>query len=176
MQLIYAPNAILKQKSRPVSMEELGQEISDQLQEMRNIISQHSALGLAAPQIGDLRRIIVVDVRYGLTGMINPEVIWFTAHASTIEEQCLSITGFQQEVTRPRTIGVRWLTEQGEVKEADFSDLEAHVIQHEIDHLDGITLLEKSGKLKKSRYLQRISKQEKTIRRQIKKLLSEANL
>ena len=100
-------------------------------------------IGLAAPQVGVNRRLIVMDcvkdpeVAPRPMALFNPEVVWSSEARSTYEEGCLSIPDQFAEVERPAEVRVRWLDRDGALREAHFAGLEATCVQHEIDHLDG---------------------------------------
>ncbi len=103
-------------------------------------------IGLAAPQVGESIRLLVVDVSdieedKEPTAFINPEIIDSTG-SSTVEEGCLSIPGAREEVTRPERIRVKYNDVDGKQFEEEFSGWMARVLQHEIDHLDGVLFID----------------------------------
>jgi len=100
-------------------------------------------VGLAAPQVGILRRVVVIDVGDGLIELINPEIIE-TSGQQQGPEGCLSIPGVSGEVIRPERVKVRALNRNGESFEIDATDLLARALCHEIDHLDGILFIERA--------------------------------
>ncbi|ARC87351.1 peptide deformylase [Rhodovulum sp. MB263] len=122
-------------------------DISDMLQklaeDMLETMYDAPGIGLAAPQIGVLSRLIVMDcakdegARPQPYAMFNPEVVWASEDRNIHEEGCLSIPETYAEVTRPAEVIVRWTDPSGDPKEDRFTGLWATCVQHEIDHLDG---------------------------------------
>jgi peptide deformylase len=107
----------------------------------------HDALGigLAATQLGVLHRVLVYKayVDDPLTALVNPELLWLSDELEGGEEGCLSLPGVHVEVERPAQLRVRALDETGRPVEIEAEGLEARVIQHEIDHLDGVLILDR---------------------------------
>ena len=136
-------------------------------------------IGLAAPQIGINKRLIVMDVspraglkRYQLEKdekeeeikpnpiqMINPEITWVSEKKHTDQEGCLSIPGIMADVTRPSSCKVKYLDKNGESKELRAEGILARCIQHESDHIDGILFIDHLSKTKKDMILRKIKKQ-----------------
>lgn len=121
------------------------------------IETMHDApgIGLAAPQIGVLQRIIVLDCTAkdeapAPMALINPEVTWASDDLNTHEEGCLSIPEQFEEVSRPARVRANWLDLDGERREADFDGLWATCVQHEIDHLNGKLFIDYLSKIKRS--------------------------
>lgn len=132
-------------------------ELTDQLDafivKMYDVMEKEGGVGLAAPQIGGKDRIIVIklsDWKEGLT-MINPVITACTEKVETEGEGCLSVPGSSVWITRPAGIGVKWQTNEGDI-ERGFTGLAARVIQHEVDHLDGITIYDKMNRQQKKAY------------------------
>ena len=138
-------------------------------------------IGLAAPQVGINKRIIVMDVspRPGLKRyqeekdkekqvvkpnpiqMANPEITWISEKKETDQEGCLSIPNFMGDVTRPSSCKVKYLDKNGESKELHAEGLLARCIQHEVDHINGILFIDHLSKIKKDMILRKIKKQQK---------------
>lgn len=169
LKIIVEPDDRLHQISREVLPDEFGEELSRTLSDMAETMYATGGVGLAAPQVGDFRRLLVADLGYAdlvqpgkvsgkygtkLIKMINPEIISYDDSISGMEG-CLSVPDFQHSVERNRSITVSFYDEFGTKKEESFTDFLAVIIQHEIDHLNGITLFTRAGKLKRSRYLKR---------------------
>lgn len=121
------------------------------------IETMHDApgIGLVAPQIGVLQRIIVLDCTAkdeapAPMALINPEVTWASDDLNTHEEGCLSIPEQFEEVSRPARVRANWLDLDGERREADFDGLWATCVQHEIDHLNGKLFIDYLSKIKRS--------------------------
>lgn len=111
--------------------------------EMLEIMYDAPGIGLAAPQIGILKRIIVIDVNKEPIILFNPEIISFNEELTPLEEGCLSVPGINAEVYRPSKIKLRAINEKGVLFEKDYDDILAKVFQHEIDHLNGILFVDK---------------------------------
>jgi peptide deformylase len=131
---------ILRKKSRKV--EEINDRILTLIKDMQETMYEADGVGLAAPQVGILKRIAVIDVGNGPINLINPEIIE-TEGEYLDEEGCLSIPGEQGKVLRPRKVKVKALNEKGEEVIIEGEDLLARAMCHEIDHLDGILFIDK---------------------------------
>ncbi len=107
------------------------------IQDMLDTMYDANGVGLAAPQVGVLKRIVVIDIGDGPVVLINPEILE-TSGEQTGQEGCLSLPGQAGIVTRPNYVKVRALNENGEEYEVEGTELLARAICHECDHLDGI--------------------------------------
>ncbi|MGH7045205.1 MAG: peptide deformylase [Stellaceae bacterium] len=159
--IITAPDPRLKIKARPVPLvdDEVRQLMDDMLATMRQAIG----IGLAAPQVGVAKRVIVVDVaRDGEPPqpmmLANPEILWRSSELMTGSEGCLSLPEHYAEVTRPEKIRLRYLDYQDEVREIDASGLLATCIQHEVDHLDGVLFVDHISMVKRGMILRKLAK------------------
>ena len=179
MKIITLPNPILKKKSDPI--DKVDNKIKKLMDEMLNTMYKAPGIGLAAPQIGINKRIIVMDTspRPGLKRyqeekieqkeeikpnpiqMANPELIWVSEKKETDEEGCLSIPGIMGDITRPSSCKVKYLDRNGESKELLAEGLLARCVQHEIDHVNGILFIDRMSKTKKDIILRKIKKQQK---------------
>ena len=112
------------------------------LDDMAETMRSADGVGLAAPQVGVLRRVVVIDLGDGLLELINPEILE-TSGQQQGPEGCLSIPGAAGEVIRPERVKVKALNRNGEIIEIEGTDLLARALCHEIDHLDGILFIEK---------------------------------
>jgi peptide deformylase len=113
-------------------------------------------VGLAAPQVGVSDRVIVVDPHDDETqpfALINPEILEASKETEKNEEGCLSIPGVRDMVERSSRVRVRGLSEQGEIREFDAEGLVSRILQHEVDHLDGILFFDRVGPLKRKMLL-----------------------
>ena len=131
---------VLRKKSRPV--EKIDDRICELLDDMAQTMYANDGVGLAAPQVGILRRMAVVDVGEGLVELINPEIISGEGEQTDIEG-CLSVDGTRGYVTRPQKLVVRAYNRDGEYVEYKAQGLFARALCHEIDHLDGILFVDK---------------------------------
>ena len=112
------------------------------LRDMKETMYKAEGVGLAAPQVGILRRVVVIDVGDGLVELVNPEII-HTEGENGGAEGCLSIPGRQGYVIRPKKVTVRAQDRNGKFFEVTGEDLFARALCHEIDHLDGILYIDK---------------------------------
>lgn len=147
MKIITYPNKILSQKAEPVQVEEIAG-LKSVIADMVYIMRLHRGLGLSAPQVGLSKRIIVwIDGGVNMA-LINPVTIH--SHGKIkIKEGCLSLPGIQREIKRKRVIVVKGLSIIGEPMEMELKNMDAVIIQHEIDHLNGITILDSAKKRNK---------------------------
>ena len=132
---------LLHKKSRPVT--EFNQKLWDLLEDMAQTMYKADGVGLAAPQIGMLRRIAVIDVGDGIVELINPEIIAFSGSQGG-QEGCLSSPGIFMDVDRPMKVTVRAQDRHGEWFEVKGKELFARALCHEIDHLDGILFMDRA--------------------------------
>lgn len=125
---------VLTKKCRPI--EKIDQRIISLLDDMADTLYESGGVGLAAPQVGVLRRVVVIDIDEGLIELINPEII-HTEGEQTDAEGCLSNPGKFGLVTRPNKVTVRAMNRDGETFEITGEGLLARAFCHELDHLDG---------------------------------------
>jgi len=130
-------NDILKGKSAPVS--EIDENIRNLITKMEEILDKNNGVGLAAPQIGENKRIFITKVPGDILRVfINPEIIQTSQELENYEEGCLSIPGVWAKVVRPTAIAMQAWDSKGKVFRVDVEGILARVIQHEFDHLNGI--------------------------------------
>ena len=157
--ILMYPDPILKQVAEPIATvdESAVAVIQDLVDTM--IDSGHS-VGVAAPQIGVLRRVVVVDVsksklgkdnNHGLLEMVNPEIIEKSG-SKMMREGCMSVPDYTGNVTRPEHIVVGFTNRTGQSRVIESSGFEAIAIQHEMDHLDGLLFLDRVSSLKTDLY------------------------
>ena len=125
-----------------------------------------NGIGLAAPQVGVTKRVIVVDVSRDdeesrPIRMANPEVIWASDDENTYDEGCLSLPEHYSEVTRPRAVKVRYLDHENEIREIEADGILATCVQHEIDHLEGTLFVDHISSLKRGMILRKLTKSKK---------------
>jgi len=142
---------VLREKASPVEKMDDGVRklIRDMAETMRHAAG---GIGLAAPQVGESRRVIVVEVpqqQKGLVALVNPKVVE-SEGSLDYEESCLSIPGISAKVTRPAEVVVEGMTPEEGIVKKEYSGLLARVMQHEIDHLDGILFVDRLGILGRS--------------------------
>ncbi|HJQ11033.1 MAG TPA: peptide deformylase [Gemmatimonadaceae bacterium] len=138
---------VLRKPTRRVT--EVTDELRQLIADMFETMYAAEGIGLAAPQVGRVERIAVVDVEGQKFTLINPEVIESAADSSKAEEGCLSIPDIYGDVERPFTVTIRATNENGEEYEATASELLGRCFQHEIDHLDGKLFIDYLSPLKR---------------------------
>jgi peptide deformylase len=127
-------------------------------------------IGLAAIQIGILKRVVVIDLskdeeKKKPIFLINPEIISRSKNTSIYEEGCLSLPGQYFEIERPAECRVKYLDYNGDLKELKADGLLSTCIQHEVDHLNGVLFIDYLSKLKKSMIVKKLVKQKQTLER-----------
>ena len=132
---------VLRKKCRPV--DKIDERILTILDDMAETLYDSGGVGLAAPQVGILRRIVVIDIGEGLIELINPEITETEGEISD-SEGCLSIPGKYGEVVRPARVKVKALDRRGEEVTYEGTELLARAFCHEIDHLDGILYIDRA--------------------------------
>jgi peptide deformylase len=135
-------------KSRATPVDRFDDALRAQVARMGGLMNDALGVGLAAPQIGLSQRLLVYRVGQDapLVALVNPEIEWHSGDEEPAEEGCLSIPGIAVDVERPVHVRVRAQDEAGEERVVEASGLEARVIQHEIDHLDGVLILDRTSK------------------------------
>jgi peptide deformylase len=164
--ILEAPHPALSRKAIAVRAEDFGPDLAQRLSDMAETMYAAPGVGLAAPQVGDNRRMLVANLggdedtesRDGLIRMVNPVIVTHSEETITWDESCLSVPEFEIDVVRSERVRVRWQSSEGEVHDEWFEAFPSVVLQHEIDHLEGVTLLDRSSRLKRSRYLARQKK------------------
>jgi peptide deformylase len=156
--ILTAPHPTLAARARDVAEAEFGPALHKVCEDMAETMYDAPGVGLAAPQIGDGRRVIVVDSGEkpgsGLLFLCNPEIVDRSRETITWNETCLSVPDLEVKVSRNKRIVVRWRTPLGEIREQEFHNFEAVILQHEIDHLLGTVLLDRVSRLRRGKYLQ----------------------
>ena len=161
LEILKYPDPILKTPAKPVV--DLDENLDRFIEDMIQTMYHAPGIGLAAPQLGLSRRLIVLDPRSeqapgGLIVLINPEIILREGTAS-IDEGCLSVPDYTAEVKRSARVQVIGMDRKGKPMDLVAEDLMAIILQHEIDHLDGILFIDRLSSLKRALYKQRLKKQ-----------------
>ena len=135
---------VLKSKASPVS--KFGPELRSEVERMIEIMRDGMGVGLAATQLGALRRLLVFQAGPDCepTGLINPEIEWLSEEKAIAEEGCLSLPRVSMDVERPLFARVSGRDVEGKQIQIEAAGLEARVLQHEIDHLDGVLILDRT--------------------------------
>jgi len=163
LEILRYPHPILKQKSRPI--EKIDEALHQLVQNMAETMYAAPGVGLAAPQVGYPLRLAVIDVTpadqpKNLLVLLNPEIV-ATDGECTWEEGCLSVPDCSEEVKRSKKVVVRYQNLQGEKAEIVGEGLLAIALQHEIDHLNGILIIDRLSPLKRRLYRKKLQKKDK---------------
>jgi peptide deformylase len=153
-------------KSRATPVDRFDETLQQQVQRMAGIMKDAVGVGLAAPQLGISQRLLVYRIgsEAPLVTLVNPELEWTSDDAEVFEEGCLSIPGVAIDVERPVYVRVRARDERGEERLVEASGLEARVIQHEMDHLDGVLMLDRASRADRKEALRALREQEQADR------------
>ena len=159
--IITAPDPRLKLKARPVAAVNDG--IRRLMDDMLETMYLAPGIGLAAPQVGVTKRVLVLDVagegeKPAPLKIANPEILWRSEELATYSEGCLSLPEHYADVTRPAEIKLRYLDYQNELRELHAKGLLATVIQHEMDHLEGTLFVDHISALKRNIILRKLAK------------------
>ena len=162
--ILVAPDPRLQKKSDPVA--KVDAEIQQLMSDMLETMYKAPGIGLAAPQVGVLKRVIVLDIAPedeppAPLKMANPEIVWVSDDDASYNEGCLSVPEHYADVVRPAACRVRYLDEHNEVKELEAEGLLATCVQHEIDHLDGVLFIDHLTSLKRNIILRKLLKAKK---------------
>lgn len=159
--ILIHPDPRLKKPCAPVTA--ISGEIRALADDMLATMYDAPGIGLAAPQVGVMLRVLTMDCMKAPEPprpmvLINPEILWSSPDTSTYEEGCLSIPDQYADVTRPAEVRVRWTDLDGGVQEESFTGLWATCVQHEIDHLDGKLFIDYLGPIKRQLITRKMEK------------------
>ncbi|AEI15829.1 Peptide deformylase [Flexistipes sinusarabici DSM 4947] len=160
LDIVKFPDKTLRKKTKPV--EKVSDDILEKLNNMAETMYNAPGVGLAAPQVGIDKRLVVMDITAEdeppkLEKLINPEVLEYEGE-QTGEEGCLSLPGEYADVKRAEWIRYKYIDENGDEHLQEATGLRARVIQHEVDHLDGILFIDKLSTMKRDMIKKRIKK------------------
>ena len=162
------PDKRLREISKPI--EKITDEIRELANDMLDVMYDEPGIGLAAPQLGETVRLIVVDTEWTADDaekqplvLVNPEIVESSGNI-VWNEGCLSVPDFEAEVERAANVQLRALDLEGEELAIDATELRAVCFQHEIDHLDGVLFIDRISRLKRNLYTQ---KRKKQLRREL---------
>jgi peptide deformylase len=162
--ILIAPHAMLKTRARPVQRADQDA-VRRLLPRMFATMYRAPGIGLAAPQVGQLLRVIAIDLmpnnQPNPMSLVNPEIVACSDELAAREEGCLSLPGMYAEVTRPARVKVRYLDETGAKREIEADGLLAACLQHEIDHLDGILFVDHLSALKRNMIMRKLAKEQR---------------
>jgi peptide deformylase len=162
--ILILPDERLRAIAEPIA--QIDDEVKQLAKDMLETMYDAPGIGLAAPQVGELRRIVVMDLSPEGEApdpivMVNPEILKYSDETVVTEEGCLSIPELYYDVERPAEVTVRYTDLDGKVIERDAKDRLAICIQHELDHLDGVLYIDYLSRLKRDRVLKKFQKAER---------------
>lgn len=162
--ILIAPDPRLARKSQPVA--QVDAEIRQLMADMLETMYQAPGIGLAAPQVGVLKRVIVLDIAPedappAPLRMANPEIVWVSDDDAEYNEGCLSVPEHYADVVRPAACRVKYIDESNVRRELEAEGLLSTCVQHEIDHLDGILFIDHLTALKRNIILRKLLKAKK---------------
>lgn len=162
--VLTVPDKRLRLKAEPI--EKVDDSIRQLMNDMLETMYVHDGIGLAAIQVNVQKRVLVVDLgddrQEKPLKAANPEILWVSEDLQVTNEGCLSVPGPYGEVTRPLSIGLRYLDENNKIQEIEAHGLFADCIQHEIDHLNGKLFVDHLSPVKRKIFLSRSEKYTKT--------------
>jgi len=162
--ILYVPDPKLRAKAKPVQPGDA--RVPELAERMLATMYKAPGIGLAAPQIGELLRLVVVDIhpdeKPAPMVLVNPEILAESQEVATREEGCLSLPNQFADVTRPARVKVRWQDLTGARKEIEADGLLAACLQHEIDHLNGVLFVDHISALKRNMLLRKLAKELKS--------------
>ena len=162
--IVVEPDPILRKISQPI--ETVNNETKKLLDDMLETMYAAPGIGLAAVQVGILKRIIVIDIskekeKKNPFFLINPEIIFKSEKTSSYEEGCLSLPGHFAEIERPSECRVTYIDYNGKKRELKANGILSTCIQHEVDHLNGVLFIDYLSKLKKDMIIKKLIKYKK---------------
>ena len=168
--ILTEPDPILRKKCEP--LEKVDTETKKLMDDMLETMYAAPGIGLAAIQVGILKRLVVIDISKGEEEkkpvfLINPQIVHRSKKTSIYEEGCLSLPGQFAEIERPAECTLKYIDYNGKEKELKVDGLLATCVQHEVDHLNGILFIDYLSKLKKDMIIKKLVKQKKGIERVI---------
>ena len=168
--ILTEPDPILRKKCEP--LEKVDVDTKKLMDDMLETMYAAPGIGLAAVQVGILKRLVVIDISKGEEKkkpifLINPQIIHKSEKTSVYEEGCLSLPGQFAEIERPAKCTIKYIDYNGKEKDLKADGLLATCIQHEVDHLNGILFIDYLSKLKKDMIIKKLVKQKKEIERVI---------
>lgn len=163
-EILIIPDPLLRKKAKPITS--VDRDLRLLADDMLETMYDAPGIGLAAPQIGVMQRLVVADVSKSETDkeplvLVNPEIVWMSEEINVYEEGCLSIPEYYEEVKRPAACRVRYLDIDGKERELECGDLLATCVQHEIDHLNGVLFIDHISRLKRERVVKKFTKAKK---------------
>lgn len=156
LEILKYPNPQLRRKAEPI--EQVDDEIRQLIDDMIDTMYDDDGVGLAATQVGVIKQLIVLDVGEGPVAYLNPEIIGTGEETAPMEEGCLSVPGVRIDITRPTEITVKVMDVDNQAKTIEASGMLARVLQHEIDHLNGLLIIDHASSIQRTMIKSRLRK------------------
>jgi peptide deformylase len=166
--LLFVPNAALRETARKVEESEFGAELGSHMDKMAQIMNYYGGVGLAGPQVEDPRRLFIMALDEkgdSIVKIVNPEIIATSEEMVPAAEGCLSLPEFRIDISRHYSVTLSFQDSVGKPHTQEFEGLPAIIIQHEIDHLNGKTMLDHAGRVSRTMYLKKIKKHMRKAKR-----------
>ena len=170
LRIYVAPHPVLKKKAAPVK-DGVTPALRKLMDDMLETMYATDGIGLAAPQVGESKRILVLDIDQPRGGdlapeerrtrpqcFVNPEIVWSSEDLRVYNEGCLSVPGQYADVVRPDKVRVKYIDYDGKDREVEAAGLLATCLQHEMDHLDGVLFIDHISKLKRDMLMRKLRK------------------
>ena len=160
--ILFLPDKLLRQVSKPVAR--VDEAVRKLVADMFDTMYEAPGVGLAAVQVGVPKRVVTIDATRGddeeknPIALVNPEIVWESDERISHEEGCLSIPEYVEQVVRPERVKVRFLDLHGKAQELNADGLLARVVQHEVDHINGVLFIDHLSKLKRDRVIKKYAK------------------
>ena len=166
--ILIEPDPILRKKCEP--LQSVNSDVKKLMDEMLDTMYEAPGIGLAAIQVGILKRIVVIDITKGEDKknplyLINPEIVHRSKETSVYEEGCLSLPGQFAEIERPAECHLKYIDYHGKEKTLKATGILSTCIQHEVDHLNGVLFIDYLSKLKKDMIIKKLVKHKKELER-----------
>jgi peptide deformylase len=167
-EILVLPDPRLRQVADPI--DKIDESVKKLAKDMLDTMYDAPGIGLAATQLGEMKRLVVMDLakegeKPEPIVMINPEILKYSDETTTSEEGCLSIPEIYYDVERPAEVTVKYTDLDGKTVERDATERLAICIQHELDHLDGVLYIDYLSRLKRDRVLKKFQKAEKLAKK-----------
>ena len=159
--ILIAPDPLLKKKAKPVAA--VDSRVRRLLSDMLETMYADRGIGLAAPQVGILERLVVIDIadedaEPRPLSLVNPEIVWRSEETMICNEGCLSLPDYYADITRAAEVRVRYLDEKGKAREITGDGMLSVCLQHEIDHLEGKLFVDYLSPIKRSIILRKLKR------------------
>ena len=159
MKILIYPNPVLRKEAE--SVQAIDDDLRKLADEMIDLMYTDDGIGLAAPQVGISKQLIVLDIGEGPIVLFNPKIIELSDEHEPMEEGCLSFPDIRISISRPKRIKVTGMNQEGDTVQFEAEGLPAKVFQHEIDHLNGVLIIDYASSIQRTLIRSKLKKLEK---------------